>query len=145
MAENNFEEVKEAVTEKVQDVVKDVEKAVDQTAKKVTEKAEGAKKTVKKATTKAKTAAKETAKKVTEKKPAAKRTTKAAKKELVIEMEVQGPNQNINVLEQIKEDWIAKGNKLEDIERIQTYVKLCDSAVYYVINGNPDLKGSVYY
>lgn len=92
----------------------------------------------------AKTAA---AKKTTRKTTTAKKTTtgKKAAKEIVIDMEVQGPNQNINIIECIKNDWQAKGNKVEDIGHIQTYVKLCDSAVYYVINKNPDLKGAIYY
>lgn len=89
---------------------------------------------------------KTTAKKTTTKKTPAKKTTKkVVKGEPTIGMTLQGPNQEFDIIERIKNDWTEKGHKVSEIEHIQTYVKLCDSAVYYVINGNPDLKGAIYY
>lgn len=106
-----------------------VEKKIDKEAKKTT-----AKKSA------------DTAKKTTTRKTPAKKTTKkAVKGEPTIGMTLQGPNQEFDIIERIKNDWTEKGHKVSEIEHIQTYVKLCDSAVYYVINGNPDLKGAIYY
>lgn len=115
-----------------------VEKKIDKETKKTTAKTTTAKTTAKKSA--------DTAKKTTTKKTPAKKTTKkVVKGEPTIGMTLQGPNQEFDIIERIKNDWTEKGHKVSEIEHIQTYVKLCDSAVYYVINGNPDLKGAIYY
>lgn len=125
------------------------EEAVSTEAKAADEKAEKKIEKEPKKTT-AKTAAKKAAdgtKKTTARKSPAKKTTakKTVKKEPTIGMTLQGPNQEFDIIERIKNDWTEKGHKISEIEHIQTYIKLCDSAVYYVINGDPELKGAIYY
>lgn len=131
MAESNESMAvqKEAVNTEAKAADEKVEKKIDKETKK------GTKKTA------------DTAKKTTVRKSPAKKTTakKTAKKELTIGMTLQGPNQEFDIIERIKNDWTEKGHKVSEIEHIQTYVKLCDSAVYYVINGDPELKGAIYY
>lgn len=133
MAESkeNKEVQEEAVSTEVKAADEKVEKKIDKEPKKTTKRAS------------AKKAADSTKKTTTRKSPAKKTTAKKA--EPTIGMTLQGPNQEFDIIERIKNDWTEKGHKISEIEHIQTYVKLCDSAVYYVINGNPELKGAIYY
>ncbi len=45
------------------------------------------------------------------------------------------------IIAQIKEIWVADGNRVKDIKELKVYVKPEENAAYYVING--DVSGSI--
>lgn len=48
-----------------------------------------------------------------------------------------------DVLANAKKEWTAAGNKIKDIETLDLYVKPEENAVYYVINGEDGMSGSM--
>lgn len=82
-------------------------------------------------------AKKETEKKVAEKKAPVKKT--AEKKAAVVKEEifVQFGNQEVfaaDVVERVKNAYIAEGHTAESIEKVRVYIKPEENMIYYVVN-----------
>ena len=94
----------------------------------------------KKAVAKAEPAKKEAAKKPAAKKAAPKKAA-AKKEEMKPEIYVQFANQEsvlADVVEKVKNQFVAEGNKASSIKTLQVYLKPEDYSAYYVINGKVD-------
>ena len=100
------------------------------TAKKAEPAKASAKETTKKAATKTTTAKKTTAKKTT--------VAKAASEKITISLNVQYAGRELSaeyITERCVEDYVAAGNKKSSIKTMETYVKVEDNTVYYVVDG----------
>ncbi len=146
-------EVKEVMAttdNKIEKVVKTAEEQEEKVTKKVAE----AKKSVKKATEK-----KATEKKVTEKKAAEKKTSdkkvenkKASTKNKsenkydtkVLFQYTGNEVDSDQLLEQAKADYLAAGGMEKNIKKMELYIKPEDNAAYYVINGIPAGKVTIF-
>ena len=124
-------------TVKIEPKVAEVKK--DDTKKTTTKKATTTKKTTAKSTT-TKTAAKKTTatNATTTKKTAAKKTTTTKKAETVaISLHVQYAGKELTeqyITDRCIENYVAAGNKKTSIKTMETYVKVEDNTVYYVVN-----------
>ena len=48
-----------------------------------------------------------------------------------------------DVVAAVKKQWTAAGNKIKDMNTVDIYVKPEENAVYYVINGEDGMTGSL--
>ena len=119
-------------TVKIEPKVAEVKK--EDSKKTTTKKATTTKKTTAKSTT-TKTAAKKT---TATKKTAAKETTTTKKAETVaISLHVQYAGKELTeqyITDRCIENYVAAGNKKTSIKTMETYVKVEDNTVYYVVN-----------
>ena len=127
-----------AATDKVVAAVKPVEEKATETVKKV---ADTVKPVAEKAADTVKTTAKKTASKAKSavKKTAAKAKVKAAsgKDDVTTKVYVQYAGNEVlenDVLERVKEAYVAEGNRASGIKSVQVYLKPEENAAYYVIN-----------
>ena len=120
--------VAEEAVEKVKAVAEEAKESVKAAAETAVEKAEVV-------VEKAKTAAKKVAKPKAEKAPA--RAKKAAKTEIetkvVIELADKSASSD-SLIERAKEDWVAKGNALDEVKALSLYINAVEGMVYYVVN-----------
>lgn len=117
------ESVKKAAPVKVEEVKQESSVEVAPVVEKK-EKAEAAKKTVTKKTVTKKTEAKKTVEK---------NAVTAVKEEIF----VQFGNQEVfaaDVVERVKNAYIAEGHTAESIEKVRVYIKPEESMIYYVVN-----------
>lgn len=71
-----------------------------------------------------------------EKKTAAK-TTRAKKAAISTKVVVELMDKSADsatLIERAKEDWVAKGNSLEDVKDLALYINASEGMVYYVVN-----------
>lgn len=76
-----------------------------------------------------------------------KSTAKTSKKMIETKVVFQFLGNDIepkSLLEQAKEDYLATGGKEKDIETMELYIKPEDNAAYYVVNGTPYGKVTIF-
>ncbi len=140
MARKNGTQTKVNTAEVKEKAVKAVEKTADVAAKVVEKTADAAAKAVEKTADAAEKAAEKTVDAAAKTAKAVKKTVKKAetvKAEAFSEIYIQYAGQEVvqkDVVDRIKEIFVADGHRASTIKSLQIYVKPEENAAYYVIN-----------
>lgn len=127
-AKKNAEPYVENIKTKAQPFIDDTKKKADPYIKKAKKAAEPAAKSLKESSEKAKKAAKLVSDDI---------TRQVMKRNEKDEVYIQYKNTEVrttDLLEKARENYIASGHKLTDIQEVQVYVKPEDNKAYYVVN-----------
>jgi hypothetical protein len=127
-ARKNAEPYVENIKSKAQPFIDDTKKKADPYIKKARKAAEPAAKSIKEGSEKARRAAKFVSDDI---------TRQVMKKHEKDEVYIQYKNREVrttDILEKARENYVANGHKLTDIQEVQVYIKPEDNNAYYVVN-----------